>query len=75
LRLNGHSPEAVRLLQATSGTADISQTGDWVVLTCVAEEKARVVEALVHAGISILDFRVEEASFDAPAQVKPENVL
>lgn len=75
LRLNGHSPEAVSLLRATSAAADISQTGDWVVLTCVAEEKARVVEALVHAGISILDFRVEEASFDAPAQMKPENVL
>jgi len=66
LRLNGSSPHAVDILRSTSAS-DITRSGDWVMLTCVASEKARVVEALVHAGIHILDFRVEEASIDTEA--------
>ena len=65
LRLNGHSPDAIPLLQAMASTASVDRSGDWVIVTCPAAEKARVVEALVAAGIGILDFRVEEAPVDA----------
>ena len=65
LRLNGHSPEAIDLLQRMPLSRGVQRSGDWVVVTCAATEKARVVEALVGAGIGILDFQVEEASIDA----------
>ncbi len=65
LRLNGHSPEAMDLLRAMPASRGVQRSGDWVVVTCAATEKARVVEALVGAGIGILDFQVEEASVDA----------
>ncbi|MFN8506067.1 MAG: ABC transporter ATP-binding protein [Dehalococcoidia bacterium] len=65
LRLNGHSPEAVTLLERMPMAGAIARTGDWVVVNCAATDKAHVVEALVAAGIGILDFRVEEASVDA----------
>ncbi len=67
LRLNGSSPEAVSVLKSTTSASDITRSGDWVILTCVAADKARVVEALVRSGIHILDFRVEEASIDTDA--------
>lgn len=70
LRLNGTAPEALRLLHSTSVASDITRSGDWVILTCVATDKAKVVEALVHAGVRILDFRVEEAALD-PAAFQP----
>lgn len=65
LRLNGHSPEAMDLLRAMPASRGVQRSGDWVIVTCAATEKARVVEALVGAGIGILDFQVEEASVDA----------
>ncbi|MBI5949348.1 MAG: ABC transporter ATP-binding protein [Chloroflexi bacterium] len=65
LRLNGHSPDAIPLLQGMTSTGSVDRSGDWVVVTCPAADKARVVEALVDAGIGILDFRVEEAPVDA----------
>ncbi|MCC7363355.1 MAG: ABC transporter ATP-binding protein [Dehalococcoidia bacterium] len=65
LRLNGHSPEAITLLRELPSMGAVAHTGDWVVVNCAATQKARVVEALVGAGISILDFRVEEAPVDA----------
>lgn len=65
LRLNGHSPDAITLLERMPSTGLIDRSGDWVVVNCAATEKARVVEALVAAGIGILDFRVEEAPVDA----------
>jgi ABC-type multidrug transport system ATPase subunit len=62
LRQNGHTSEAIPLIgHAIPGTATTS-SGDWLVVTCAAQQKARVVEALVQAGISILDLRVEEAT-------------
>lgn len=67
LRLNGSSPDAADVLRSTSVANDIDRSGDWLSLTCMAADKARVVEALVQAGIHILDFRVEEASLDAAA--------
>jgi ABC-type multidrug transport system ATPase subunit len=65
LRLNGHSPEAMTLLERMPAAGSIARSGDWVVVSCAATDKARMVEALVGAGIGILDFRVEEASVDA----------
>lgn len=62
LRLNGHSSDAVPLIGLAIPGSVIDRTGDWLVVTCAAMEKARVVEALVQAGITILDLRVEEAT-------------
>ena len=67
LPLNGSRPDAIHVLESTSVASDITRSGDWIILTCVAADKARVVEALVRAGVHILDFRVEEASIDASA--------
>ncbi len=64
LRLNGHSPEAVPVIQSTAVAGAVDRAGDWLVVTCRAENKAQIVEALFSAGITILDFRVEEASVD-----------
>jgi len=61
LRLNGSTPEAVPVVRAAASTDEVNLAGDWLVVTCPAGDKARVVEALVGAGIGILDFRVEEA--------------
>ena len=44
--------------------AEIEASGGWLVVLCRPAEKARVVEALVHAHFSILDLRVEEATMD-----------
>jgi ABC-type multidrug transport system ATPase subunit len=64
LRLNGHSPDAVPVIRSTAVAGAVDQAGDWLVVTCRAENKAQIVEALFSAGITILDFRVEEASVD-----------
>jgi ABC-type multidrug transport system ATPase subunit len=64
LRLNGRSPEAVPVIEATAAAGAVDRSGDWLVVTCKAEDKAQIVEALFSAGIGILDFRVEEASVD-----------
>ncbi len=45
--------------------AELSALKPDVVVNCAAANKARIIEALVGAGISILDFRVEEAPVDA----------
>lgn len=71
LRLNGRMPEAIPLVRSVESTRSVDQAGDWLVVSCPAGDKARVVEALVGAGISILDFRVEEASVgDAVMRMK-----
>lgn len=62
LRLNGHSANALPLIGETAPGAPVGRSGDWLVVTCAASEKARIVEALVRAEISILDLRVEEAT-------------
>jgi ABC-type multidrug transport system ATPase subunit len=61
LRLNGSTPDAIPVVRAAASTDTVDFAGDWLVVTCPAGNKARVVEALVAAGIGILDFRVEEA--------------
>lgn len=65
LRLNGHSPEAVPLIERLFPQDPVTHAGDWLVITCAASRKARVVEAVVEAGISILDLRVEEGTAHA----------
>jgi ABC-type multidrug transport system ATPase subunit len=67
LRLNGHTGDAITLIEAADG--EVARTGEWLVVTCAAGEKARVLEALVAAGIAILDFRVEDAAPGLPALV------
>jgi len=61
MRLNGHGTEALPLLE-TIAPGGIAQTGEWVIVTCLSGDKGRVFEALVGAGISILDVRVEDAA-------------
>jgi ABC-type uncharacterized transport system ATPase subunit len=63
LRLNGHSHEALPLIKQFTGS-DVDQSGDWMIARCPAVEKARLIESLIEAGITILDFRVEEAPVD-----------
>ncbi len=65
LRLNGHSPEAVPLIERLFPEDPVSWTGDWIVVSCAAARKARVVEAVVGAGLSIIDIRVEEGTAEA----------
>lgn len=65
LRLNGHSPEAIPLITRLFPGDPVDHTGDWLVVTTAAAQKARVVEAVVEAGMSILDLRVEEVGVDA----------
>ncbi len=60
LRLNGHSPEAIPLITRLFPGDPVDRSGDWLVVTTAAARKARVVEAVVEAGMSILDLRVEE---------------
>jgi ABC-type multidrug transport system ATPase subunit len=64
-RLNGHTADAMPLLQRTGSS--VKRTGDWLAVTCPAAEKAHVLESLVAAGISIKDFRLEEAVGATPA--------
>ncbi len=66
LRLNGHTPDAIPLIRAVAG-GEVARTGEWLSVTCPTDEKARVLEALVGGGITILDFRVEEATTAAAA--------
>lgn len=65
LRLNGHSPDAIPLIERLFPEDPVSWTGDWIVVSCAAARKARVVEAVVGAGISIVDIRVEEGTAEA----------
>ena len=65
LRLNGHSPEAIPLIEGVVPGGIVNRSGDWLVVSCRAADKARVVENLVGAGIKVLDFRVEETSIEA----------
>ncbi len=62
LRLNGHSPDAIPLITRLFPGDPVDRSGDWLVVTTAAARKARVVEAVVEAGMSILDLRVEEVS-------------
>ena len=59
LRLNGHTNDAIPLIR--SAGHEVALTGDWLSISCVATDKARVLEALMAAGITILDLRVEDA--------------
>jgi ABC-type multidrug transport system ATPase subunit len=63
LRLNGHSREAIPMLASLTGR-DVQHSGDWLIASCPATQKAGIVESLIGSGITILDFRVEEASVD-----------
>lgn len=63
LRLNGHSRDAIPLIAEFSGEHP-DRSGDWLIARCPASQKARLVEALLAAGIHILDFRIEEAPVD-----------
>ena len=65
LRLNGHSPEAIPLITRLFPGDAVDHSGDWLVVTTAAARKARVVEAVVEAGMSILDLRVEEVGAGA----------
>ena len=64
LRLNGRTPDAVPLIEEVAPGGLISQTGDWLVVSCRASEKAKVVEHLVVSGVHVLDFRVEDSPVD-----------
>lgn len=67
LRLNGSSSKAMPIIGKFAADAP-EQRGEWVVLRCPASEKVALVEALIHAGVHILDFRLEEAPLEmAPA--------
>jgi ABC-type multidrug transport system ATPase subunit len=63
LRLNGHSSEAIPMLNALA-CHEVHTSGDWIVASCPATAKAGIVESLIASGINILDFRVEEASVE-----------
>ncbi len=65
LRVNGHSSDAIPLIERLFPEDPVSWTGDWIVVSCAAARKARVVEAVVGAGISIADIRVEEGTAEA----------
>jgi ABC-type multidrug transport system ATPase subunit len=66
LRLNGHTADAISLIQPMA-TGEVARTGEWLAITCLADEKTRVLEVLLGAGITILDFRVEEATVASDA--------
>ena len=61
LRLNGHTPDAIGIIQEAAPAGSVARSGDWVVVRCKALDKAMVVERLLASGIRVLDFRVEEA--------------
>lgn len=63
LRLNGHSREAIPMLANLTGR-EVQHSGDWLIASCPPTQKAGIVESLIGSGITILDFRVEEASVD-----------
>jgi ABC-type multidrug transport system ATPase subunit len=65
VRLNGHTADAIPLIEAAYGS--VARSGDWLSVTCAPAEKARLFESLVTAGISIQDFRLEEAAATVPA--------
>ncbi len=60
VRLNGRTDDAIPLIR--SAGHDVSSTGDWLSISLPAVDKARVLEALISAGITIHDFRVEDAA-------------
>lgn len=61
LRLNGHTGDAIGIIQQATQAGSVARSGDWVVVRCAAPDKAMVVERLLASGIRVLDFRVEEA--------------
>lgn len=58
LRLNGHTADAGPVIQAAVAMARVSQEGEWLTVHCSPEDKGRVLQALVSAGIAILDVRM-----------------
>ena len=73
LKLNGHTPDAIPVV-ATAARGEVTQTGEWISVTCLTSDKVRVLEALVAAGIGLLDFRVEEATAATAPPVPRERV-
>lgn len=73
LRLNGHTPDAIPLV-ANAARGEVTQTGEWISVTCLTSDKVRVLEALVEGGIGLLDFRVEEATASTAPPVTRERV-
>lgn len=65
LRLNGSSAVAMPIIDRFAAHGPAERRGEWVILRCPADEKVRLVEALIHAGVHILDFRIEEAPLES----------
>ncbi len=65
LRLNGRAPDAVALIEQLIPGGSLDRSGDWLVVSCRAADKARIIEHLLVSGIKVLDFRVEETPVDA----------
>lgn len=61
LRLNGHTDDAIPLIQHAAGH-EVARSGEWISVTCPTDGKTKVFETLLENGIVILDFRVEEAT-------------
>lgn len=65
LRLNGATSVAMPIIDRFAAHGPAERRGEWVILRCPADEKVRLVEALIHAGVHILDFRIEEAPLES----------
>lgn len=71
LRLGGAQFAAANVVRSLLPECEIEVSGGWLVVLCHPAEKARVVEALVHAQFTILDLRVEEATMDIAVLATP----
>ena len=71
LRLGGCNSAAMPIIEQFAAHGPATTRGDWVILRCAAADKARLVEALIHAGVRILDFRVEEVPLESTADLAP----
>ncbi len=60
LRLNGYAEDASLLIHDATGH-EVTRSGEWLTVTCPADGKTKVLETLLVNGITLLDFRVEEA--------------
>jgi len=65
LRLGGCTSMAMAIIDRFAAHTPATKRGDWVILRCSAADKARLVEALIHGGIRILDFRIEEVPLES----------
>ncbi|TSA02611.1 MAG: ABC transporter ATP-binding protein [Planctomycetaceae bacterium] len=74
IRVDGENTHAVELVKHVAPESVVTVMGDWIIVSCLASEKAKIVEHLVVAAIKVLDIRVEEAvsgqaTFTLPTQV------